>query len=324
MAHLRAYLFELGTLAILLVLPLFVTAPYILHVFIMLFYVAMLAVSWNILGGLTGQFSLGHAAFMAIGAYCSTLLVIKFNVTPWLGMLAGGLLAGLIAVVTFYPCFVLKGPYFALATIAFAETFRNLFTNWGMVGKAQGLLLPMFQKSWYYFQFDGKSPYYYIGLCLLLLIYVSFIMLERSRLGYGFKCVREDEDTSSAIGINVLKHKLYAAFLSAAFTAIAGGFYAQYVRYIDPDLMLGGYSIEIVLPAIIGGIGTVGGPLLGAFILIPISEYLRVVLGNVIPGAHLIAYAVLLILIIRLKPFGLIDWLKNISWYRQLVGTNRE
>ena len=222
MACLRAYLFELGTLAILIVLPLFVTAPYILHVFIMLFYVAMLAVSWNILGGLTGQFSLGHAAFVAIGAYCSTLLLIKFNVTPWLGMLAGGFLAGLIAIVVFYPCFVLKGPYFALATIAFAETFRNLFTNWGMVGKAQGLLLPMFEKSWYYFQFDGKSPYYYIGLCLLLLTYTSFIMLERSRLGYGFKCVREDEDTSSAIGINVLKYKLYAAFLSAAFTAVAG------------------------------------------------------------------------------------------------------
>jgi branched-chain amino acid transport system permease protein len=122
------------------------------------------------------------------------------------------------------------------------------------------------------------------------------------------------------IGINVVKYKLLAVFLSAAFTAVAGAFYAQYVRYIEPDLMLGGFSIEIVLPAIIGGIGTVGGPLLGAFILMPISEYLRVMLGNMIPGGHLIAYAILLIVIIRVKPLGLVDWLNGLKWYRQLSG----
>jgi branched-chain amino acid transport system permease protein len=307
-------------LGILLVVPCFIKAPYILHVFIMLFYVAMLAVAWNILGGLTGQFSLGHAVFMAMGAYASTLLLIKFNVSPWIGMIAGGLLAGVTASIIFYPCFVLRGPYFALATIAFGETFRNLFTNWGMVGKAQGILLPMVKRSWYNFHFAGKLPYYYIGLGMLLVFYGCFAVLERSRLGYGFKCVREDEDTSNAIGINVVKYKLLAVFLSAGLTAVAGAFYAQYVRYVEPDLMLGGYSIEIVLPAIIGGIGTVGGPLLGAFILMPISEYLRVALGNVIPGSHLIAYAVILILIIRVKPLGLVDWLNRTKWYRHICG----
>lgn len=318
--YLRTFFVELSLLAVLLLVPFFIVAPYILHVFIMLFYVAMLAVAWNILGGLTGQFSLGHAAFMAMGAYASTLLLIKFNVTPWIGMIAGGILAGVTAAIIFYPCFVLRGPYFALATIAFAETFRNLFTNWEMVGKAQGILLPMVDRSWYNFHFSGKLPYYYIGLGMLLVIYGSFAILERSRLGYAFKCVREDEDTSNAIGINVVKYKLLATFLSAAFTAVAGAYYAQYVRYIEPDLMLGGYSIEIVLPAIIGGIGTVGGPLLGAFLLMPISEYLRVMLGNVIPGGHLIAYAVILIVIIRVKPLGLVDWLNGLKWYRQLSG----
>jgi len=318
--RLRLFPVELGLLVILLIVPLFISAPYILHVFIMLFYVAMLAVAWNILGGLTGQFSLGHAAFMAIGAYASTLLMIKFGVTPWIGMIVGAILAGVIAAIIFYPCFVLRGPYFALATIAFAETFRNLFTNWETVGKAQGILLPMVERSWRNFHFSGKLPYYYIGLGMLLVIYGSFAILERSRLGYAFKCVREDEDTSNAIGINVVKYKLLAAFLSAAFTAVAGTYYAQYVRYIEPDLMLGGYSIEIVLPAIIGGIGTVGGPLLGAFILMPISEYLRVMLGNVIPGSHMIAYAILLILIIRVKPLGLVGWLNSLKWYRQLSG----
>jgi branched-chain amino acid transport system permease protein len=320
-AYLRSFLIELLLLAALLFIPLFIAAPYILHVFIMLFYVAMLAVAWNILGGLTGQFSLGHAAFMAIGAYVSTLLLIKFNITPWIGMLAGGILAGVAAAIIFYPCFVLKGPYFALATIAFAETFRNLFTNWGMVGKAQGILLPMVDRSWYYFHFSNKLPYYYIALGLLLVIYGSFVILERSRLGYAFKCVREDEDTSNAIGINVVKHKLWAAFLSAAFTAVAGAFYAQYVRYVEPDLMLTNYSIEIVLPTIIGGIGTIGGPLLGAFVLMPISEYLRAMLGNVIPGGHLIVYSIVLIVIIRVKPLGLVDWLNGLKWYRRLNGT---
>jgi len=318
--HLRSFVIELCMLAVLLVLPWFIAAPYILHVFIMLFYMAMLAVAWNILGGLTGQFSLGHAAFMAMGAYVSTLLLIKFHVTPWVGMAVGGILAGVVAAILFYPCFVLKGPYFALATIAFAETFRNLFTNWGMVGKAQGILLPMLQRSWYNFEFSGKRPYYYIALGLLFLIYGSFVIMERSRLGYAFKCVREDEDTSNAIGINVVKYKLWAAFLSAGFTAIAGAFYAQYVRYIEPDLMLGSYSIEIVLPAIIGGIGTVGGPLVGAFLLMPISEYLRAMLGNVIPGGHLIAYSILLILIIRVKPLGLVGWLNSLKWYRRING----
>jgi branched-chain amino acid transport system permease protein len=303
---------------VLLLIPLVVAAPYILHVFIMLFYMAMLAVAWNILGGLTGQFSLGHAAFVAIGAYASTLLLIKFNVTPWIGMSVGGILAGVTAAIIFYPCFVLKGPYFALATIAFAETFRNLFTNWGMVGKAQGILLPMLDRSWYNFHFFGKVPYYYIALGLLVIIYGSFVILERSRLGYALKCVREDEDTSNAIGINVVKYKLWAAFLSAGFTAVAGAFYAQYIRYIEPDLMLGSYSVEIVLPAIIGGIGTVGGPLLGAFLLMPISEYLRAMLGNVIPGGHLIAYSMILILIIRVKPLGLVGWLNGLKWYQRL------
>ncbi len=261
--------------AVLLLVPAFIDEPYILHVFIITFYFAMASIAWNILGGLAGQFSLGHAAFMAIGAYCCSLLVIKFNITPWIGILAGGLLAGVMAAIMFYPCFGLRGPYFSLATIAFGETFRNLFTNWEAVGKAQGIMLPIYKEEWYYMQFSTKIPYYYIGLTLMALIYLAFMYLDRSKFGYAFKCIREDEDAADAIGINIVRYKLIAAFLSAGLTGVAGGFYAQYVRYVDPDLMSGNFSIEMVLPAIIGGIGTLSGPLLGAFILTPLSDFLR-------------------------------------------------
>jgi branched-chain amino acid transport system permease protein len=293
----------------LMAVPLFIDAPYILHVFIMTFFFGMVSVAWNILGGLAGQFSLGHAAFMAIGAYCSSLLVIKLDVTPWVGMWVSGLVTGVIAAVLLSPCFILRGPYFSLATIAFGETFRNLFTSWAAVGKAQGLLLPIYQNAWYYMQFSSKLPYYYIGLALLVLIYAAFVYLDQSKLGYGFKSLREDEDAANAIGINIFRYKLAATFISAALTAVAGAYYAQYVRYVEPDLMLVQYSVEIVLPAIVGGIGTVFGPVLGSFILTPLSEYLRAAMGSKIAGAHLIIYALVLMAVIRIKPEGLVGWL---------------
>jgi branched-chain amino acid transport system permease protein len=302
--------------AVLLLVPAFVDAPYILHVFIITFYFAMASIAWNILGGLAGQFSLGHAAFMAIGAYSSSLLVIKLDITPWIGILVGGMIAGIMAAILFYPCFGLRGPYFALATIAFGETFRNLFTNWEAVGKAQGIMLPIYQQEWYYMQFSTKIPYYYIGLILMALIYLTFMLLDRSKLGYAFKCIREDEDAADAIGINIIRYKLAAVFLSAGLTAVAGGFYAQYVRYVDPDLMSGNYSVEIVLPAIIGGIGTVSGPLLGAFILTPLADFLRAAMGSNFPGAHLIIYSVILITVIRWKPEGLIGWISSRRMFR--------
>jgi branched-chain amino acid transport system permease protein len=306
--YLKDHLLLAAALICLLAVPLFIDEPYILHIFIMTFFFCMAAVAWNILGGLAGQFSLGHATFMAIGAYCSALLIIKFDVTPWIGMWVSGIVAGAIAAALFYPCFVLRGPYFSLATIAFSETFRNLFTNWEMVGKAQGLLLPIYKNAWYYMQFSSKVPYYYIALGLMALIYGIFVWLDRSKLGYGFKSLREDEDAANAIGINIVRHKLAATFISAALTAVAGAYYAQYIRYMEPDLMNVGYSVEMVLPAIIGGIGTVNGPVIGAFILTPLSEYLRAFMGNKVAGAHLIIYALILIAVIRIKPEGVVGW----------------
>ncbi len=277
--------------------------PYIIHIFIMAFYIGSASMAWSILGGLTGQLSLGHASFMGLGAYMASALVIKANISPWIGLVVAFVVVGLMAVVLFYPCFVLRGPYFTLATIAFGETFRNLFFNWTYLGRGQGMLMPFGKDSFWLMRFLSKIPYYYMSLGMLLLI--SFVVWK---LGYAMKTVREDEDTANAIGISPTKYKLIASFLSAGLTAIAGVFYSQYLRFIDPDIMMQIYSVEFVLPAIIGGMGFVAGPLLGAVILIPLSEFLRANLAGVIPGANLIVYALILIVVIRLKPAGLLGW----------------
>lgn len=283
--------------------------PYIAHIFIMAFYVGSASMAWSILGGMTGQLSLGHATFMGLGAYMTSALVIKAGVSPWLGMFACFVVVGLVSMILFYPCFVLRGPYFTLATIAFGETFRNLFMNWQYVGRGQGLLMPFGEDSFWQMRFLSKTPYYYMALGMLVVISLAVWRLDRSKLGYAFKTIREDEDTANAIGINTTKYKLYAAFLSAGFTAVTGTFYSQYLRFIDPDIMMQVYSVEFVLPAIIGGIGFVAGPLLGAVILIPLSELLRAWLAQYqLPGINLILYALILITVIRLQPKGLLGW----------------
>jgi len=308
MKKIKIYFLIAGCL-VLALLPLFTNSSYFIHIMIITYYIMFVSISWNILGGFIGQFSLGHAAFIAIGAYISSLLLINYGITPWVGLPLGGIVAGCFAMIIFAPCFVLKGPYFTLATIALTATLRNLFINWGFVGKAEGIVLPFTNNPWVYMDFISKKPYYFISLVLVSLLIWFAILLDKSKLGFAFKTVREDEDTASAININPLKYKLIATFLSAGLAAIAGGFYAQYIRYIDPDMMLINYSIEAVLPAIIGGIGTVGGPILGALFMNPLSEYLRSSLSSYISGANLVVYAIVLILIIRLKPEGMIGWL---------------
>ncbi len=296
-------------LAAMLLLPLAIgREPYIVHIFIMAFYVGTAAMSWSILGGMAGQLSLGHATFMGLGAYMTSALVIKTGISPWFALPVAFVAVGLAAVVLFYPCFVLRGPYFTLATIAFGETFRNLFMNWAYVGRGQGLLMPFGADSFWAMRFLSKIPYYYMSLGMLVLVSLAVWRLDRSKLGYAFKTIREDEDTANAIGINTTRYKLYAAFLSAGCTAVAGVFYSQYLRFIDPDIMMQIYSVEFVLPAIIGGMGFVGGPLLGAVILIPLSEFLRANLAGVVPGSNLIIYALILIVVIRLQPTGLLGW----------------
>jgi branched-chain amino acid transport system permease protein len=302
-------LLTLAILASACALPLLIRSqPYVVHILIMTFHIAAIAMAWSILGGMAGQLSLGHAAFMGLGAYTTAVLVIKAGVSPWIGMVVSFLLVGLMAAVIFYPCFCLRGPYFTLATIAFGETFRNLFLNWRFVGQGQGLPMPFGADSFWLMRFMSKLPYYYISLGMLVLVAFVAWRLDKSKWGYAFKTIREDEDTANAIGINTIKYKLYAAFLSAGFTAMAGAFYSQYLRFIDPEIMMVAFSVEYVIPAIIGGISFVGGPLIGSFLVIPLSEWLRATFAGMVSGIHIIIYAVILIAIIFIKPSGLLGW----------------
>lgn len=293
----------------LLVLPQMLrNSPYIINVFVLIFYMSTMSMAWNLLGGMTGQNSLGHAAYMGLGAYISTLFIIKAQVSPWIAMLIAIAITGLIAAVVFYPCFILRGPYFTLVTIAFGEAIRQCIINWDFAGKAMGIGLPFGKDSWGQFRFMSKIPYYYIALIMLIGIYLLMKKIDNSKLGFALKTIREDEDVAASIGIKPLKYKVIAVSISAMIAAMVGFFYASYNRYIDPDLMLQSYSVEFVLPAIVGGAAFVEGPLVGGVILISVSEYLRNKFGGVLPGINLILYAIVLLVVIRFRPTGFLGW----------------
>jgi branched-chain amino acid transport system permease protein len=285
---------------------------YLLEVLISILFFAYVGLAWNILGGYAGQFSFGHAAFFGIGAYTSTLLFLRAGVSPWLGMLVGGLLAAGFGLFEGYLSFRygLRGPYFSLVTLAFAEMLRVVAVNLKAVGASIGLVIPSGATSPALFVFAGKLPYYYVILVLTALALWITHRLARSRLGYALVAVRENEDAAEAAGVDALGNKLAAMALSSFLTALGGTFYAQYFAYIDPTITFGpAISIQGLLPAIVGGAGTVLGPLLGSFVLTPVSELTRAVLRGR-AGADIMLYGLVLILVISFLPQGLVGWFR--------------
>lgn len=238
---------------------------------------AMLATAWNLMAGYAGLFSFGHAAYFGIGAYATAVLQVDFGWSPWLGMLVGMVLAGAFAVLTGYLSFRyrLKGAYFVLTTFAFAEMLRLIFLHWDFVNRAIGFRVPIIRdSSWTDMQFPpGSRAYYYVALAMLLAVLAIMIVLMRSRVGYYIVAIRDNEEAAAALGVNPMRYKLHAVGLSGALTAMGGTFYFQYIFFIDPSLAFGpAVSIQILLPAIIGGMGTMWGPLIGAFLLVPLGE----------------------------------------------------
>ena len=308
-AYRRNVALALGLLLLVFVLiPVFVKSPYILNIFVLVFYMSTLSMAWNLLGGMTGQNSLGHAAYMGLGAYASCLLITKAGANPWLSAIFGMIVVGLVAGVIFYPCFILRGPYFTLVSIAFGEAMRQFIINSTFFGRASGVGLPFGRDSWLDFRFGSKVPYYYVGLAMVLLIYLLMKKIERSRMGYALRTIREDEDAAAAIGINPTKYKIMAVVVSAMVAALVGFFYASYIRYIDPDLMVQAKSTESVLPAVVGGAAYVEGPLVGGLIMIPLSEFLRAKYSALLPGINMLLYAIALLAVIRFRPTGILGW----------------
>lgn len=298
----------LALILIAALVPAVIKTPYVLGIFVTTFYIGSGALAWSVLGGLTGQLSLGHAGFMGLGAYISALLLNNANVSPWLSMLISFLVVGTLAACLLTPCFVLSGPYFTLVTIAFSEAFRNLFTNWNYAGSGQGILIPLKNSGMYTMRWISKVPYYYIALAMLVIFYMILRKIDRSKLGYALKTIREDEDTANAVGINPPKYKFIATFISAGMIAVVGVFYANYIGYINPDIMKQSQALNFVMPSIIGGIGSITGPLLGSVILTPLSEFLSASLAHIAGGLNLVVYAVIVIAVILFRPTGIMGW----------------
>lgn len=290
-------------------IPFITSNSYIIHVLTLILFYAVLSEAWNILGGYVGQFSVGHAAFFGVGAYTSTLLFVSWQTSPWLGMFIGALFAVIFSFLIGFLCFRLRGPFFSLVTIAFAEVLRLLFLNWdSLTGGPVGLLVPLLGDSPIYFQFSSRIPYYYIILIMLLTVVCVTYKIRNSQTGLYFIAIREDEDAAQSLGINTVRYKLLALAISVFFTALAGTFYAQYIRFIHPDSAMSvDFSLEIALPAIIGGTGTISGPVIGAFILTPIAEFTRAILGGGYAGVYLIIHGSILILTVVLVPGGVAE-----------------
>ena len=309
-----------------LAFPLVFDRPFPRHVMIMIFLYGALATAWNILAGYCGQISLGHAVYFGIGAYTSTFLVREAALTPWLGMLVGAALAVVVSQAIGYPVFRLRGHYFAIATIGFGEIVQTAVLNWDLVGGARGLFVPIKRPdSLLNLQFhDSKAVYYYLALGLLALALGATRWIERSRRGYYFRAIKEDQDAAASLGVRVAREKHAAMAASAALTALGGTFWAQYVLFIDPESVFPlSLSILICLVAVMGGVGSLWGPLLGAVVLVPLSEGTRVLLGGTGKALDLLIYGALIMAIAVFQPAGLMGLMRQLRG-RRAVAPRRE
>lgn len=321
----------------LLALPLGVSSPYQLHVMILLFLAVVQGESWNVVGGYTGQYSVGHAAYFGVGAY-ATMLLLARHAPLWWGFLVPMLVAVALAVVIGSITFRLRGPYFVLASIAVAEILRLVALNWkDATNGAEGILAsdmpPLQLGQWVITDWSSKVPFYYLGLALAVVAILANWGVQRSKLGYFFQAIREDQDAAHSLGIPLTAYKNLALAISAFLTACSGAFYALYVGFIDPGTVLAvEVSVQFVLICIIGGIGTIGGPVVGALVLVPLSEALRANLlsdllfkaGILREGsatgaffkenlahAHALIYGVLVVIVILFMPDGVLGFVRH-------------
>ncbi|HTQ74389.1 MAG TPA: branched-chain amino acid ABC transporter permease [Burkholderiales bacterium] len=287
-------------------LPVFVASGFLLNLAIMVLYTTLLGQAWNLLAGFGGQYSFGHALFFGTGAYASAALQVHLGLNAWLALpvaVALGAAAGLLVGALSFR-YGLRGSYFALVTLAFAEVFRILANSVAFTGGGVGLLLPL-KESAADMQFAGKAGFLHLILALVLAGFLVSWWLKRSRFGAWLAAVRDGEDSAAALGVDVFRVKLAAIAMSAALMAAGGVFYVQYFHYIDPHIAYGpAVSVEALLGPIVGGLGTVFGPLLGAAVLQLLGEATRNLAGDV-PGLSLVVYGLALVGMVMFLPRGL-------------------
>jgi len=302
----------LVVVAALALLPLGLTSTALLNFLSFAMIITLAAQGWNVIGGFGGQFSFGHAAFFGTGAYAMALLQLRFAVNPWLALplatLLGGCAGGIIGYLSFRAR--LRGSYFALVTLAFAEVLRILANAWSFTGAAAGVLVPL-RLDPAQMQFNDRRLFYWLALLLVTLVLGASWFILRSRFGAQLIAIRENEDAARALGVDTLVVKLKALALSAAITAAAGALYTQKFLYLDASLAYGSWiSVDALLAPIIGGLGTVCGPLVGTMVLLGLGEVTKIlfahITGGALPGVDLVAFGVLLILCVAFAPRGII------------------
>lgn len=309
----KAYLTIALAVALLAAVPLFTTSNVVLNFLVTALLIALAGQGWNLLGGYGGQYSFGHAAFFGTAAYATAILQVHYGVNAWLGLFigiaAGALVGAVIGALTFRSG--LKGSYFSLVTLAFAEVLRIIASVAPITGAGVGTLIPLDLHA-RAFQFQSRVPFYFIVLAMVALSLIVVRVIENSRFGAYLVAVRENEDAASALGVDAFTVKLCAITVSAAITAAAGCFYAQYFLFIDAGIAYGPWiSIDALLAPIVGGAGTVFGPLLGALVIKTLGETTKLVTGDA-PGLDLVIYGLLLIGVVGLAPRGIVGLLTTI------------
>ena len=298
-------LFGLALLAAALA-PVGISSKFYLDVLTLIFFTAYIGQSWNILGGYAGQFSFGGVMFFGTGAYTSSILLVTFGIPPLIGIFAAVLMGAFLGFLVGYLSFRsgLRGSYFALITLAFAELLRVLANSVEFTGGGVGLFLT-YAPGLKNLQFVSPTGFYYFSLFLLVISLAIALWLERSRFGAQLVAIRENEEAAEALGIDTLKCKLYAIMIMGGMGGAAGTFYAQKYLYIDPPISYSiALSVEMLLVSIVGGLGTVFGPLIGSVVLHVVNEVARHFIDT--PGLSLIVYGVILIFIISYLPNGLV------------------
>lgn len=287
-------------------IPFVIKSNYLLSIIVQIFMFAAMASAWNIIGGFGRQISWAHASFFAIGAYTGMLAFKYLSLSPWVSIFIGMVVAVAFAFIMGAPSFKLRGTYFSLATIACGQIVRELLVYFSkFTGGNNGVVIPSKYKGVAVMRWDSEIPYYYIFLALLIIVLVIVIRIDKGRLGYYLKAIREDQEAAESLGIRCSKIKMYALIISAACMAGIGTFYAFKMAFIDPT-MVGSFdlAVKIGVIAIIGGIGTIWGPVIGAIVIIPLMEACNAFLPATWSGASLALYGLILMLIVIFRPDG--------------------
>jgi branched-chain amino acid transport system permease protein len=318
----------LGLIACLIVAILFpqiVRVRFVWNLLSLIMVWAVVGMGWNVIGGYCGQVSNGHSLFYGIGAYTVAITCQYWKISPWISIWLGAVISMVVAFIFGKPLLRLKGHVFAISTMALAECARIIFVNWKWVGGATGVYIYTKGVNEYlYMQFKNPLNYYYVFLIFVVAILVMIKILDKSKFFYYLRTIKGNEMAAESVGIDVAKYKNRAYIMSAAIVSIGGSLYAQFLLYIDPaTIMTLNISMMIVLTAVMGGVGTVEGPILGAIVLTTISEYSRVYLGQY-GGLDLILYGVLVILIVLFIPGGILSIFNKWFEKREAAKTKSE